>query len=44
MELQELIAKFEASIQAGPQSTDLEGLQEYVASLDKTEEALQDEI
>ena len=44
MELQELVAKFEASVQAGPQSTDLEGLQEHVATLEKTEEALQSEV
>ena len=30
MELQELVQKFDASIQAGAQSNDLEGIQEYM--------------
>jgi len=44
MELQEQMQKFEAAIKEGPQGKELADLQEYVATLDKSEEELKNEI
>jgi len=44
MELQDHVQKFEAVIKEGPQGKELADLQGYVATLDKTEEELKNEI